>query len=73
MSDLEHPDPSEATKEWIDLKFSGFRAEMRMLFILSVAGNQLLGHLSLSPALSYVAGGVLAVGAVGAKLLVVLR
>lgn len=47
-------DPTQSTRDWIDLKIASLKSEMRLLFVLSVAGNQLLGHLSISPALGYV-------------------
>lgn len=65
----EHSDPTQATKEWIEVKFAGFRSEMRLLFVLSVAGNQLLSHLSLSPTVGYITNGGVLLGAVSAKLL----
>jgi hypothetical protein len=66
----EHPalDPTEATRDWIDLKFTTFRSEMRMLFVLSVAGNQLLAHIALAPALGYIANVGLIIGVVALKI-----
>lgn len=68
----EHPDPSDATREWINLKFAAFRSEVRLLFVLSVAGNQVLAHLSITPLAGYIgAGGILVLG--GIKLIMVGR
>ena len=36
-----------ATEGWIELKLAAFRAEMRLLFVIAIAGNQVLSHLSL--------------------------
>lgn len=58
-------DPSQSTREWMDLKFASYRSEMRLLFVLSVAGNQLLSHLALSP----IVGAVGNIGVIGVVLL----
>ncbi len=67
MHDDEQLDPTPNTREWIELKLNGLRSEMRMLFVLSVAGNQLLGHLALSPTLGYVSNGLIVGAALAAK------
>lgn len=36
-----------ATEGWIELKLAAFRAEMRLLFVVAIAGNQVLSHISL--------------------------
>lgn len=57
-------DPSEGTRDWIELKLASFRSEVRLLFVLSIAGNQVLAHLSLSAPVAYAgSGGVFAVAA----------
>lgn len=57
-------DPTDATRDWIDLKLASFRSEVRLLFVLSIAGNQVLAHLSLSAPVAYIgSGGVFAVAA----------
>lgn len=60
-------DPTESTREWIELKLASFRSEVRLLFVLSIAGNQVLAHLSLSAPVAYIgSGGVFALVAVKA-------
>lgn len=56
-------DPTQATRDWIDLKLASFRSEMRLLFVLSVAGNQVLSHLSIAPALTALGTGGVVAGA----------
>lgn len=50
-------------REWLEAKLQGLRSEMRMLFVLSVAGNQLLAHLTLSTAASAATNGALVAAA----------
>jgi hypothetical protein len=38
-----------ATKEFVELKLASFRSEMRLLFVIAIAGNELISHVSLSP------------------------
>lgn len=64
MSDNHLEDPSDATKDWMDLKIASMRSEMRLLFVVAVAGNQLLSHLSFSSTVAFVANGLLIGGAV---------
>lgn len=64
-------EPEVATREYLDLKLAGFRSEMRLLFVVAVAGNQLLAHLSLSPAVGYIGSGLTIVGAAALKLVLV--
>jgi hypothetical protein len=66
----DHHDPSQSTRDWIDLKIAAFRSEVRLLFVVSVAGNQLLSHLSLSPALGYLSNVSVLVGAFIVKIFV---
>lgn len=70
MNEPEHKDgdPSQLTRDWIDLKIGSLRSEMRMLFVVSVAGNQLLSHVGLSTTVGYVGSGAVIVGAVALKL-----
>jgi hypothetical protein len=63
----EHPDPSQATKDWIDTKINAMRSEMRLLFVVAVAGNQLLSHVSLSPTVGYITNAAVLLGAFGIK------
>lgn len=49
-------------KEWVDLKLRAFRSEMRLLVIASVAGNQVLSHLSLPSTASALSAGAIAAG-----------
>lgn len=67
------PDPTQNTKDWIEAKINGLRSEMRLLFVLAVAGNQLLTHLSFSTATAYISNGALIGGAVAVKIVSVLR
>lgn len=62
-------DPTQSTRDWIDLKLASLRSEMRLLFVVSVAGNQLLGHLSVGTAVAAAVGG----GAIAAKVIAVAR
>lgn len=58
---MDDNDPTQATRDWIDLKLASFRSEVRLLFVLSVAGNQVLTHLSIAPAITAVGtGGIVA-------------
>lgn len=57
-----------ATREFVDLKLASLRSEMRLLFVLSVAGNQLLAHLAFSSAVGYVVNGAIFAAAILAKL-----
>ena len=59
-----------ATREYLDLKLAGFRSEMRLLFVVAIAGNTLLSHLTLSPTVGALGSGAAVVGAVLLKLLV---
>ena len=64
-------DPTQQTRDWIDIKLGGLRSEMRLLFVISVAGNQLLSHITLSPVVGYV--GSAAVVVAGAAKIALLR
>ena len=60
-------DPTQQTRDWIDLKLASLRSEMRLLFVLSVAGNQLLTHIALNPVIGFV-GTVAVAGAAALKI-----
>lgn len=62
-----HDDPSQATRDWIDVKIASLRSEMRLLFVVSVAGNQLLSHVAVSSTVAALASGATIVGAVMVK------
>lgn len=62
-------DPSQNTRDWITNVVGSLRSEMRLLFVVSVAGNQLLGHLSIGTAVAAAVGG----GAVAAKVIALAR
>ena len=69
--ELPELDPTQQTRDWIDIKLGGLRSEMRLLFVISVAGNQLLSHITLSPVVGYV--GSAAVVVAGAAKIALLR
>lgn len=56
----DHLEPTQKAREWIDLKFTALRSEMRLLFVVAVAGNQILTHLSLGSTVGYIGGGLAA-------------
>jgi hypothetical protein len=58
------------TEKILNLKLAGFRSEMRLLFVVALAGNQLVSHISLSPAAGYIGNGIAVAGALAIKLLV---
>lgn len=60
-------DPSQSTRDWIDLKIASLKSEMRLLFVLSVAGNTLLAHVALSPTVAYIGGGATFLGGMALK------
>ena len=60
MSEHEHDlDPTQNTRDWVGNAINSLRSEMRLLFVLSVAGNQLLSHLTLSTTVAYISNGAL--------------
>lgn len=72
MTEDKNPEGAKpATREYLDLKLAGFRSEMRLLFVVAIAGNQLVQHISLSPAAGYIGSGLMVGGAFALKLLFV--
>ncbi len=69
MAEEHELDPTQNTRDWIETKFASLRSEMRMLFVMAVAGNQLLTHISLTPTIGYISSGAIIAGAVTVKVL----
>lgn len=61
---------SPLTRGWLDLKLAAFRSEMRLLFVIAVAGNQLLAHISIGTTVGAIGGGVYVAGAALKALLI---
>lgn len=59
MVDHETPplDPSQNTRDWIENSIKSLRSEMRLLFVVAVAGNGILSHLSFGTTVGYVYNG----------------
>ena len=62
----------ETDREWVDLKFAALRAELRLLVVLSVVGNQVLSSVSFHP-ISAVLGGVAVVAAAFVRYLMIVK
>lgn len=58
----QHLEPSATVREWIDLKFASMRSEMRLLFVIAVAGNQVLSHVSIGTTVGYIGGTITLLG-----------
>jgi hypothetical protein len=69
----EHQDPDESTvtEKFLDAKLSGFRSEMRLLFVVAIAGNSLLSHIQISPVTGAISSGAAVFGALLVKALLV--
>jgi hypothetical protein len=71
VTERQDPDEKTVTEKFLDVKLAGFRSEMRLLFVVAIAGNTLLSHLELSPVTSAIGSGAAVFGAVIVKALLV--
>jgi len=67
MTDQDDHGKDVVTREWLELRMTAMRSELRLLVLIGLVGNQTLSHIDLPPAVGYV-GGITFIGLAVLKL-----